>query len=89
LDADEVLPGKADAATLGERSAQLTVEEVTPTVEDQRALARAAEPKWKTRKRLRNSARKAVEKLLKEVDHTICGPPCLEEPVPQAIRDLN
>ena len=82
-------PDEPGPEMAGERSSRVAVEEVTPTKDDQRALARAAEPKWKTRKRLRNSPRKAVERLLKEVDHTICGPPCREEPVPQEVLALN
>ena len=45
--------------------------------------------KWKTRQRLRNSPRKEVEKLIKDVDHTICGPPCEELHMPECIRALN
>ena len=36
-----------------------------------------------------NSPRKEVEKLIKDVDHTICGPPCEELPMPECIRALN
>ena len=30
-----------------------------------------------------------MEKLIKDVDHTICGPPCEELPMPDCIRALN
>ena len=52
------------------------VEEVIPTLEDQQQVSRGVGSKWKTRQRLINSPRKEVEKLIKDVDHTICGPPC-------------
>ena len=45
--------------------------------------------KWKTRQRLRNSPRNEVEKLIRDVDHTICGPPCEELHMPECIRALN
>ena len=51
------------------------VEEVMPTLEDQQMVSRWVEDKCKTRQRLRNSPRKEVEKLMWDVDHTICGPP--------------
>eukprot|EP00906_Rhabdomonas_costata_P015789 RCo022655 len=62
------------------------VEEVTPTKQDQRAIARAQEPKWKVKRKLRDSPRKEVEKLIKEVDHSICGPPCAVLPTPPEIE---
>ena len=51
------------------------VEEVMPTLEDQQQVSRCVDAKWKTRQRLIYSPRKKVEKLIKDVDHTICGPP--------------
>ena len=63
------------------------IEEVMPTLEDQQKVSRGVDAKWKTRQRLRNSPRK--EKLIKDVDHTICGPPCEELPMPDSIRELN
>ena len=65
------------------------IEEVMPTLEDQQQVSRGVDAKWKTRQRLRNSQRKEVEKLIKDVDHTICGPPCEELPMPDCIRELN
>ena len=65
------------------------IEEVIPTLEDQQPVSRGADAKWKTRQRLRNSPRKEVEKLIRDVDHTICGPPCEELPMPDCIRALN
>ena len=44
--------------------------------------------KWKTRQR-RNSPRKEVEKLIMDVDHTICGPPCEKLPMLDCIMALN
>ena len=64
------------------------IEEVMPTLEDQQQVSRGVDAKWKTRQRLRNSPRKEVEKLIKDVDHTICGPPCEELPMPECIRAL-
>ena len=32
---------------------------------------------------------KEVEKLIRSVDHTICGPPCSDEPKPDCIRALK
>ena len=63
--------------------------ELDPTKEDTIAVSRLQEPKWKTKKRLKVSPRKAVEKLIKTVDHTLCGPPCRELPVPECILALN
>ena len=60
-----------------------------PTLEDQQQVSRWVDAKWKTRQRLRNSPRKEVEKLINDVDHTICGPPCEELPMPDCIRALN
>ena len=65
------------------------IEEVMPTLEDQQQVSRGGDAKWKTRQRLRNSPRKEVEKLIKDVDHTICGPPCEELPMPDCIRALT
>ena len=65
------------------------IEEVMPTLEDQQQVSRGVDAKWKTRQRLRNSPRKEVEKLIKDVDHTICCPPCEELPMPDCIRSLN
>ena len=65
------------------------VEEVMPTLEDQKQVSRGVDAKWKTRQRLRNSPRKEVEKLIRDVDHTICGPPCEELPMPECIMALN
>ena len=65
------------------------IEEVMPTLEDQQQVSRGVDAKWKTRQRLRNSPRMEVEKLIKDVDHTICGPPCEELPMPDCIRALN
>ena len=65
------------------------VEEVMPTLEDQQQVVRGVDAKWKTRQRLRNSPRKEVENLIKDVDHTICGPPCEELLMPDCIRALN
>ena len=65
------------------------IEEVMPTLEDQRQVSRGVDAKWKTRQRLRNSPRKEVEKLIKDVDHTICGPQCEELPMPDCIMALN
>ena len=45
--------------------------------------------KWKTRQRLRNSPRKEVEKLIRDMDLTIYGPPCEELHMPECIRALN
>ena len=61
-------------------------EEVMPTLEDQQMVGRGVEAKLKTRQRLRNSPRKEVDKLIRDVDHTICGPPCEELPMPKCIR---
>ena len=52
------------------------IEEVMPTLEDQQQVSRRVDAKWKTRQRLRNSPMKEVDKLIRDVDHTICGPPC-------------
>ena len=38
---------------------------------------------------LRNSPMKEVEKLIKDLDHTSCGPPCEELPMPNCIKALN
>ena len=65
------------------------IEEVMPTFEDQQQVSLGVDAKWKTRQRLRNSPRKEVEKLIKDVDHTICGPPCEELPMPDCIKALN
>ena len=65
------------------------IEEVMPTLEDQQQVSLWVDAKWKTRQRLRNSPRKDVEKLIRDVDHTICGPPCEELPMPDCIRALN
>ena len=65
------------------------IEEVMPTFEDQQMVSRGVYDKWKTRQRLRNSPRNEVEKLIVDVDHTICGPPCEELPMPDCIRALN
>ena len=65
------------------------IEEVMPTLEDQQQVSRWVDSKWKTRQRLRNSPRKEVEKLIMDVDHTICGPPCEELHIPDCIRALN
>ena len=62
------------------------VEEVMPTLEDQQMVSRGVEANWKTRQMLRNLPRKEVEKLIKDVDHTICGPPCEELPMPDCIK---
>ena len=61
------------------------VEEVMPTLEDQQQVSRGVDAKWKTGQRLRNSPRNEVEKLIRDVDHTICGPPCEELPMPDCI----
>ena len=50
-------------------------EEVGPTPDVQNAVARSQEVKWKSRRKLRNSPRKEVEKLMKEVYHTRCVHP--------------
>ena len=60
-----------------------------PTLEDQQMVSRRVEAKWKTRQRLRNSPRNEVEKLIRDVDHPIRGPPCEELPMPERIRALN
>ena len=65
------------------------IEEVMPTLEDQQQVSRGVDANWKTRQRLRNLPRKEVEKLIKDVDHTICGPPCEEFHMPDCIRALN
>ena len=65
------------------------IEEVMPTLADQQQVSMGVDAKWKTRQRLRNSPRKEVEKLIRDVDHTICGPPCEELPMPDCIRALN
>ena len=49
-------------------------EELDPTPEAQKAVTRSPELKWKSRRKLRNSPIKETEKLIKEVDHTRCGP---------------
>ena len=82
-------PGGKPGTLADTRHPEAVTEVVEPTSEDKKALANLDEPKWKTKKRLRNSPRKAVEKLIENVDHTICGPDCMTEPVPQAILDLN
>ena len=64
------------------------VEEVMPTLEYQQQVSRGVDAKWKTRQRLRNLPRKEVEKLIKDVYHTICGPPCEELHMPECIRAL-
>ena len=71
------------------RSEVVDAEEVIPTLEYQQMVSRGVEAKWKTRQRLRNSPRKEVEKLIRDVDHTICGPPCEELPIPECIKALN
>ena len=68
------------------QSEVVDAEEVMPTLEDQRMVSREVEAKWKTRQRPRNSPRKEVEKLIRDVDHTICGPPYEELPMPECIR---
>ena len=65
------------------------VEEVMPTLEDHQQVSMGVDAKWKTRQRLINSPRKEVEKLIRDVDHTICGPQCEELPMPDCIRALN
>ena len=65
------------------------IEEVMPTLEDQQQVSRGVDAKWKTRQRLRNSPRREVEKLIMDVDHTICGPPCEELPMLDRIMVLN
>ena len=65
------------------------VEQVMPTLEDQQMVSRVVEANWKTRQMLRNLPRKEVEKLIKDVDHTICGPLCEELPMPECIKALN
>ena len=65
------------------------VEEVMPTSEYQQQVARGVDAKCKTRQRLRNSPLKEVEKLIREVFHTICGPPYEELPMPDCIMALN
>ena len=52
-------------------------------------VSRWVAAKWKASQRIRNSPRKEVEKLIKDVDHTICGPPCDELPMPECIKVLN
>ena len=51
--------------------------ELTPR--ERQAISRSQEPKWKTKRKLKNSPRKAVEQLFKEVDHnmwcTLCEGP--------------
>ena len=71
------------------QSEVVEAEKAMPTLEDQQIVSRGVEAKLKTRQRLRNSQRKEVEKLIRDVDHTICGPPCEELPMPDCIRALN
>ena len=54
-----------------------------------RWLVEGVEANWNFRQRQRNSPRKEVEKLIRDVDHTICGQPCEEVPIPDCIRALN
>ena len=85
----EVPSDKSDPVICAMQEANPDPEVVTPTAEDRKALAHTTEPRWKTRRRLRNSPRQEVEKLIKEVDHTLCGPPCEGVEVPKEIRELN
>ena len=71
------------------QSEVVEVEEVMPTLEYQRMVSRGVKAKWKTKQRLMNSPRNKVEKLIRDVDHTICGPPCEELPMPDCIKALN
>jgi hypothetical protein len=65
------------------------IDECEPTPRERQAISRSQEPKWKTKRKLKNSPRKAVEQLFKEVDHTICGAPCAKVPTPVEIEELN
>ena len=67
----------------------MEVEEVMPTLEDKQMVSRGLETKWKSKQMLRNSPRKKVGKLIRDIDHTICGPPCEDLPMPDCIRALN
>ena len=60
-----------------------------PTLEDQQMVSRVVEANWKTRQMLRNLPRKEVEKLINDVDHTICGLQCEELPIQDCIMALN
>jgi len=64
-------------AMVGVRKSEETKEDPTPEI--QKAVARSQEVKWKSKRKLKNSSRKDVEKLTKEVDRlegnnrSICG----------------
>ena len=82
-------PLKESEANVSAENIVVEEVEVEPTKEDIKALTRTQEPRWKTKKRLRDSPRKRVEKLFKDIDHTVCGPPCQEGSIPPEILDLN
>ena len=71
------------------QSEVVEVEEVMPTLDDKRMVSRGVKTKWKTKQRLRNSPRNEVEKLIRDVDHTICWPPCEELHTQDCIKALN
>ena len=71
------------------QSEVVDVDEVMPTLEDQQMVSRGVEAKWKYKQMPKNSPRKEVEKLIKDVDHSICGRPCEEVHMPDCIRALN
>ena len=58
-------------------------------MEDIRAIERSQEPKCKTKRKLKNSPRKAVEALFKEVDSSVCGSPCSKVETHAEIAELN
>ena len=71
------------------QSEVVEAEKAMPTLGYQLMVGREMDAKWKTRQRLMNSPRKDVEKLIGNVDLTICGLPCEELPMPDCIRALS
>ena len=57
-------PGGKPETLADTRHPEAATEIVEPTADGKKSLEKLDEPKWKTKKRLRNSPRKAVEKLI-------------------------
>ncbi len=73
----------------GDNNGFAQLDEVEPSTEDIRAIAMSQEPTWKTKTKLKNSPRKAVEALFKEVDNSVCGSPCSKVETRAEIAQLN
>ena len=83
------MPRSVEELLTNLQSDVVEAEEVMPTLEDRLMVGRGVKAKWKTIQRLRNSPRNEVEKLIKDVDHTICGIPCEVLLMPDCIRAVN